>query len=127
MPEFNSKFTGSQVEQGLTHTLSGTSASLDGIWDGQLAGLTTYYAGLILNYAPTKNCGTNSTTLNVNSLGARQIYKSYESSTANQPLNAPFTAKGKVLTLVYQGSATGGYFLLVSAGGAVVTDTALVL
>ena len=65
---------------------TGTTA---GTWIGTLSGLTAYYDGLLILYK-TPVAGATTTTLNLNSLGAKTIYTSGTSKlTTHFPINQP--------------------------------------
>lgn len=65
---------------------TGTTA---GTWTGTLTGLTAYYDGLLILYK-TPVAGATTTTLNLNSLGAKTIYTSGTTKlTTHFPINQP--------------------------------------
>lgn len=77
---------------------TGTTA---GTWTGTLSGLTAYYDGLLILYK-TPVAGATTTTLNLNSLGAKTIYTSGTTKlTTHFPTNQP-------MLLVYSTDTDGG-------------------
>ena len=68
-------------------------------WTGSITGLTAYYTGLKIAYKiPNVTGGNSSTTLNINSLGAKTVYRDTSNTTTHLPA-------GSVVFLAYDGSA----------------------
>lgn len=65
------------------------TGTVAGTWTGTLSGLTAYYDGLLILYK-TPVAGATTTTLNLNSLGAKTIYTSGTTKlTTHFPANQP--------------------------------------
>lgn len=80
---------------------TGTTA---GTWLGTLEGLTAYYDGLLILYKPSV-AGASTTTLNLNSLGAKTCYvNSTKKLTTHFPANQP-------IFLVYSESQNSGCWM----------------
>ena len=61
-----------------------------GVWTGYIENLESYYDGLTILYVPTANGGSSSTTLNINSLGAKTCYRHNTSAlTTNYSVGTP--------------------------------------
>ena len=72
------------------------TGSTAGTWLGSHAGITSYYKGLTIAYKiPVK--GADTTTLNINSLGAKIIRRNDSALTTHVPVNS-------VIVLVYDGT-----------------------
>ena len=68
-------------------------------WTGSITGLTAYYTGLKIAYKiPNVTGGNSSTTLNINGLGAKTVYRDTSNTTTHLPA-------GSVVFLAYDGSA----------------------
>lgn len=66
-----------------------TTDTTAGTWTGTLTGLTAYYDGLLILYKPAI-AGASTTTLNINSLGAKTCYLNNTSKlTTHYPANQP--------------------------------------
>lgn len=76
-----------------------------GVWAGTIDGLTEYYHGLVVLYR-TPAAGASTTTLNINGLGAKTIYRY---STAK--LTTHYTTNA-VIPLVYDSTLNGGCFIV---------------
>ena len=88
---------------GPTPFVVGNSSGTAGVWTGTLDGLTAYYDGLSINYL-VKLKGATTTTLNLNGLGAKQVFRG-----ATTALTTHY-AVNWVVQLVYStsGSHSGG-------------------
>ena len=65
------------------------TGSTAGTWLGSLDGLTEYYDGLLILYKPSVK-GASTTTLNINSLGAKTCYLTNTTKlTTHYPANQP--------------------------------------
>lgn len=89
---------------GPTPFVVGNSSGTAGVWTGTLDGLTAYYDGLSINYLIKLRGGTTTTTLNLNGLGAKTVYRG-----ATSILTTHY-AVNWVVQLVYStsGSHSGG-------------------
>lgn len=82
---------------------TGTTA---GTWTGTLTGLTAYYDGLLILYK-SPVAGANPTTLQLNSLEAKQVYLNNTTAlTTHYPVNQP-------ILLVYSASTNSGCWVAV--------------
>lgn len=82
---------------------TGTTA---GTWLGSLENLTAYYDGLMFLYKPSV-AGASTTTLNINSLGAKTVYVNNTTKlTTHFPANQP-------IVLVYSASQNSGCWMCV--------------
>ncbi len=80
------------------------TGSTAGTWLGALDGLTEYYDGLAILYKPSV-AGASTTTLNLNSLGAKTCYANNTSKlTTHFPVNQP-------ILLVYSASQNSGCWI----------------
>lgn len=78
-----------------------------GAWFGKLTGLTAYYDGLLILYKPPV-AGASTTTLNLNSLGAKTCYINNTTKlTTHFPVNQP-------ILLVYSASQNSGCWMCVN-------------
>ena len=75
--------------------VEGTSTAA-GIWTGSHTGITSYYTGLTIAYKINK-AGADTTTLNINNLGAKTIKRNDGNLTTHVPVNS-------VILLVYDGT-----------------------
>ena len=77
-----------------------------GIWSGKLTGLTAYYDGLLILYKPSV-AGASTTTLNLNSIGAKTCYINNGTKlTTHFPVNQP-------ILLTYSASQNSGCWMCV--------------
>ena len=68
-------------------------------WTGSIPGLTAYYAGLKIAYkVPNATGGNSSTTLNINGLGAKTVYRNTSNTTTHLPA-------GSIVFLAYDGTS----------------------
>lgn len=80
--------------------ITGTGSTA-GTWEGALTGLTAYYDGLLILYKPSV-AGASTTTLNINSLGAKTVYLNGTTKlTTHYPASQP-------ILLVYSTSQNSG-------------------
>jgi len=80
------------------------TGSTAGTWLGSLTGLTAYSDGLLILYKPSVK-GASTTTLNINSLGAKTVYLNNTSKlTTHYPANQP-------ILLVYSTSQNSGCWM----------------
>ena len=85
--------------------IAGTGSTA-GTWLGQLDGLTEYYDGLLILYKPSV-AGASTTTLNLNSLGAKTCYINNTTKlTTHFPANQP-------ILLAYSSSQNSGCFMCI--------------
>lgn len=83
------------------------SGDTAGAWFGKLTGLTAYYDGLLILYKPSV-AGASTTTLNLNSLGAKTCYINNTTKlTTHFPVNQP-------ILLVYSASQNSGCWMCVN-------------
>ena len=83
------------------------TGSTAGTWLGSLEGLTEYYDGLLILYKPSV-AGASTTTLNINSLGAKTCYANNTSKlTTHFPVNQP-------ILLSYSTSQNSGCWISVN-------------
>lgn len=82
------------------------TGSTAGTWLGTLDSLTAYYDGLMILYKPSV-AGASTTTLNLNSLGAKTVYLNNTSKlTTHYPKNQP-------ILLVYSASQNSGCWMAI--------------
>lgn len=80
------------------------TGSTAGTWLGELPGLNTYYDGLLILYKPSI-AGAGTTTLNINSLGAKTCYLNNGTKlTTHFPVNQP-------ILLAYSASQNSGCWM----------------
>lgn len=81
------------------------TGSTAGTWLGSLTGLTAYTDGLLILYKPSV-AGASTTTLNINSLGAKTVYRNSTTKlTTHHPANQP-------ILLVYSEDQNSGCWML---------------
>jgi hypothetical protein len=81
---------------GLTFYVEGNTSGTAGIWTGTHADITSYYAGLVVNYK-IGIAGASTTTLNINGLGAKTVYRNTSNLTTHLGV-------GTIVPLVYSGT-----------------------
>lgn len=82
------------------------TGSTAGTWLGSLDGLTAYTDGLLILYKPSV-AGASTTTLNINSLGAKTVYRNSTTKlTTHYPANQP-------ILLVYSTSQNSGCWMAI--------------
>lgn len=86
----------SHSHDGLTFYVEGNTSGTAGIWTGTHADITSYYAGLVVNYKIGIN-GATTTTLNINGLGAKTVYRNTSNLTTHLGV-------GTIVPLVYSGT-----------------------
>lgn len=94
------------VSEGNTIPFITGTGSTAGTWLGELTGLTEYYDGLLILYKPAI-AGASTTTLNLNSIGAKTCYINNTSKlTTHFPANQP-------ILLVYSTSQNSGCWMCI--------------
>lgn len=77
-----------------------------GVWTGTYPGITSYTDGLLILYKPNFE-GATTTTLNINGIGAKNVYRSGTSKlTTHYPVNQP-------ILLIYSASQNDGCWMCV--------------
>lgn len=78
------------------------SSTADGTWLGSHADITEYFDGLTILYKINKAGGSSTTTLNINSLGAKTVYRQGTTKlTTHYPVNS-------VIILAYMADLNSG-------------------
>ena len=87
-----------------TFYVEGTSVT-NGVWLGNNEQITEYYDGLTILYKINKS-GSSTTTLNINNLGAKKIYRY-----SNTPLSTHYKGNS-VVVLTYMSNVNGGCWMI---------------
>ena len=87
-----------------TFYVEGTSVT-NGVWLGRNDQITEYYDGLTILYKINKS-GSSTTTLNINNLGAKKIYRY-----SNTPLSTHYKVNS-VVVLTYMSNVNGGCWMI---------------
>jgi hypothetical protein len=95
---------GERADKNTIHYIQGNTTGTNGTWTGTDTSITEYYDGLVVAFKIGITGGSSSTTLNINSLGAKTVRRNTSNLTTQLPVNT-------VVLLTYTTISNTGYWV----------------